>query len=521
MSRAATGPAARPDHAEPAPLSGGRLAMAALVLGLANFMVLLDSTIANVSLAHISGSLGVSSSQGTWIITSYAVSEAICVPLTGWLAGRFGTVRTFTFALCGFTLFSTLCGLSSTLGMLIACRVAQGLCGGPLMPLSQTLLLRIFPREKAGVAMSVAAMTTIVAPILGPILGGTISDEWSWPWIFFINLPPAALCLFGVFTLLRRYETPTFLRRVDLVGLAMLVFWVGCFQIMLDLGREHDWFGSPLIIGLAAAAGIGFVAFLIWELTDDQPIVDLRVLRHRGLAPATIALSIGFGTIYSSVVVVPMYLQTVMGYTSTWSGYAMSAMGMFAILLAPIAGRSGKWIDMRITACFGLMWLGVVSYFRAEWSVGLEFWSYTWPQLLQGLGTPFFMIGLMTLGLATVPPRDTASAAGLMAFVRTLATALATSIITTQWADGTQEARAHLTGLGTQDGSFMDQMMAMGMTLQQARGALAQLLEQQGAAIAANHLFMETAVLCILAAQLIWLIPKPKRGGPPAAAGGH
>lgn len=514
-------PADGSDSSPPPPLSGIRLALAALVLGLANFLVLLDSTIANVSLTHISGSLGVSTSQGTWVVTSYAVSEAICVPLTGWLASRFGTLRVFTVSLGGFSLFSALCGLSSTLSMLIACRVAQGLCGGPLMPLSQTLLLRIFPRAKAGMAMSVAAMTTIVAPILGPILGGTISDNWSWPWIFFINLPPALLCLFGVFTLLRPYETATISRRVDLVGLAILIFWVGAFQIMLDLGREHDWFGSPLIVGLAVAAGIGFIAFLIWELTDEHPIVDLRVLRHRGFTAATIAISIGFGTLYSSIVIVPLFLQSTIGYTSTWSGYAMSTMGILAIMLAPLAGRSGQWVDMRLTICLGLMWLGVVSYFRAEWSTGLSFWSYTAPQLLQGLGTPFFMIGLMTLGLSAVPPKETASAAGLMAFARTLATALATSVITTGWADGTQEARSQLVGVGSQDSRFIDQMTAAGMSIEQARGTLAQLIEQQAAAISANHLFLLLAVLCILAAQLAWLIPKPQNQGDGAPVALH
>jgi DHA2 family multidrug resistance protein len=502
----------------PPPLSGATLAIAALVLGLANFLVLLDTTIANVSLAHISGGLGVSAAQGTWIITSYAVAEAICVPLTGWLAARFGTMRSFVFSLLGFALFSALCGLSRTLGLLIACRVAQGLCGGPLMPLSQTLLLRIFPREKAGVAMSVAAMTTIIAPIVGPILGGTISDDWSWPWIFFINLPPAALCLFGVLRLLAPYETSRVRQPIDMVGLAMLILWVGSFQLMLDLGRERDWFGSPLIVGLAVVAAVGFVAFLIWELPDDQPIVDLRVLRHRGFTAGSIALPIGFGTVYSSVVLVPLFLESVVGYTSTWSGYALATMGLFAIMLAPLAGRIGEWVDLRLTACLGLAWLGVVSLLRARWTLDLDFWSYTFPQLLQGLGTPFFFIGLMTLALGSVPPRETASAAGLMAFMRTLCGALATSIATTAWFDGTQEVRAQLAGIVNGGAAFLDELGTHGFTHEQARGVLEQLVEKQGATISASHLFVAIGLLCIAAAQLTWIIPRPKGGVAAVAA---
>ena len=503
----------------PPPLTGAPLWIAALMLGLANFLVLLDSTIANVSLAHISGSLGVSTTQGTWIVTSYAVSEAICVPLTGWLAARFGTLRTFNFALAGFTTFSALCGLSPTLGALIACRVMQGLCGGPLMPLSQTLLLRIFPRTMAGTAMSVAAMTTIVAPILGPILGGTISDDWSWPWIFFINLPPAMLCLFSTRYLLKRYETERRRSPIDVVGLGLLVLWVGAFQIMLDLGRERDWFGSPLIVGLAITAAIGFAAFLIWELTDDHPIVDLRVLRHRGFTAGAFALSIGFGTIYSSVVLVPLFLQTTVGYTATWSGFALSTMGLFAILLAPLAGRAGKWVDIRITVCLGLMWLGVISYLRSRWSTDLGFWSYSLPQLFQGLGTPFFMIGLTVLALGSVPPREVASAAGLMAFLRTLGTAIATSAATTAWANGTESARAQLVGLLNGGQAAMDQMVRAGFSMEQARGAIEQLVERQGAALSASSLFVTTGLLCVGAAQLVWLIPKPKlTGRPPPAA---
>ncbi len=515
----ALAPGAAAVPAGPPPLTGARLWLSALMLGIANFLVLLDTTIANVSLPHISGSLGVSTTQGTWIITSYAVSEAISVPLTGWLAARFGALRSFTFALGGFSACSALCGVSPTLGTLIFFRVMQGLCGGPLMPLSQTLLLRIFPRPMAGAAMAVAAITTIVAPILGPILGGTISDSWSWPWIFFINLPPAALCLFGARSMLRQYETERSKSRIDIVGLALLVFWVGCFQIMLDLGRERDWFGSPLIVGLAVATAIGFAAFLIWELTDSQPIVDLRVLRHRGFTAGALALSIGFGTIYSSIVLVPLFLQTTVGYTATTAGFALSTMGLFSIMLAPLAGRVGQWMDPRLPVCLGLMWLGLMSFVRSRWSVDLGFWSYSLPQLFQGLGTPFFMVGLLVLALGSVPPREVASAAGLMAFMRTLGTAIATSVLTTSWANGTQATRAELGGLLNGGQALMDRLVAAGYSLQQARGMIEQLVDRQGATIAADHLFVLIGLLCMGAAQLAWLIPKPtRRGGPLPAA---
>ena len=501
-------------------LTGWRLALAAFALGLANFVVVLDITIANVSVPHIAGGLAISPTQGTWVITSYAVAEAITVPLSGWLAARFGTVRWLIISMAGFGLFSLLCGVARTIELLIVFRIFQGLMGGPLMPLTQAMLTRIFPPEKIPMAMGLWAVTTITAPIVGPILGGTISDNWSWPWIFFINLPVVIICVMIFVRLLPPFESVRERKRIDIVGLMLLIVWVGAFQLMLDTGREYDWFGSPMIVALAIIAGLAFVAFVIWEWFDDNPVVDLRLLRDRTLSVSIIAISLGYGAFFGSVVLVPLWLQAILGYTATEAGYATAALGTFAVLVAPVAAALLSRVDARITISLGMVWLAVMTLARLGWNTGSSLWDLLWPMLLQGMGMPFFFVGLSTLALVSIPPERTASAAGIMSFMRTASGAIATALATTLWANFAAMSRTGLVPLVGDGEGAMATMRAGGMSEEQARMALANMVDAQASTIAMHDIFLVVAALFLAAAAIVWLIPKPT--GPLSPGdGGH
>ena len=499
-------------------LSGGKMWLAGIVLALSNFMVVLDTSIANVSVPHIAGSLAISPDQGTWVVTSYSVAEAICVPLTGWLALRFGVVRVFVASMIGFSICSVLCGLSWNLGMLVAARVGQGICGGPLIPLTQTLLVRIFPPEKRGAAMGMWAMTTVVAPVAGPVLGGTISDNWTWHWIFFINVPVAALCLFGVYSLLRDVKTPTQRVPVDIVGLSLLVIWVGALQIMLDTGRDLEWFSSSRIIAEAVVAVIGFCAFVIWELTDAHPIVDLRVFRHRGFTAAVLALAICYATFFSSVVVTPQWLQGFMGYTAQWAGFVLAWQGIFAVVMSPIVGRLTSKFDPRMLVSGGMVWLAFAIFQRTSWNTDVDYWHLAIPHMMNGMGLPFFFVPITILSLSAVRPEETASAAGLSSFVRTLAGAVGTSIATTMWVNQEQASRANLAGRLHPDAATTDLLMGRGMGAEQSRGLLERLVDQQAVAIATTHLFEIATLLLLLSAAIVWIVPRPRKAVDTSAA---
>jgi DHA2 family multidrug resistance protein len=494
--------------------------VAALLLAAANFIAVLDMTIANVSVPNIAGGLGATLSQGTWVITSYAVAEAISVPLTGWLASRFGAVRVFVTSMALFGLFSVLCGFANSLGMLVFARVCQGLAGGPLMPLSQTLLLRIFPPEKAPAAIGLWAMTTLVAPVVGPILGGYLCDEYSWPWIFYINMPIALACAYFAWKLLKRYENKLLTDPIDTVGLVLLIIWVGSLQIMLDEGKQLDWFASNQIIGLAITAAIGFAAFMIWEMNTAHPIVDLRVFRHRGFTISVLTISLAFGAFFGANVLTPLWLQSFMSYTSTQAGMTTAWSGVFAIMVAPLAAGLSSKVDPRKLVFIGVLWLGIVTLWRSFATTDMTYWDISIPLLVMGVGLPFFFVPSTGLALASVDPEETASAAGLMNFLRTLSGAFATSLVTTFWEDETTRNRAELVGLTDIDQSLRAGLEQSGMTSEAALQTIEFMINGQSVMLATNQIMLVMGISFVFAASVIWLAPKPTRSVDPAA-GGH
>ena len=486
--------------------------MAALALAFANFMVILDLTIANVSVPHIAGNLGITLEQGTWIITSYAVAEAICVPLTGWVAARFGSVRTFAFSMLGFGAFSFLCGISVSLDMLVICRIGQGIVGAFMMPLSQTLLLRVFPPEKQNHAMGLWGVTVLLAPALGPIVGGYLTDNYSWHWIFLINIPVVLICVAVTWQLIRPLETPRRILPVDFTGLVLLILAVGCLQLVLDLGRTHDWFGDPMIVTLTVISAISFLLFIVWELTEDHPIVDLRVLRHRGLSVSLLTLGLSFGAYFAGVVIVPQWQQAWLGYTATDAGLSSSFTALAGLFTAPLVAILASRVDPRLLISGGITWLAALALTRTFWTTQSDFWTLSIPQLIQGLGLTFFIIPLIGLTLNTVEEREVASAAGLQSFVRTIATAFATSVSLTYWGDAQRAARNEIVG-HLQPEALQSHTVGAGIAPEQSRQLLNAMVEVEATTLATVHIFWVTSALLFVAALLIWLVPRPKKSG--------
>lgn len=515
-------------EAAAAPLAGGVRVLGTVALALATFMNVLDTSIANVSIPAIAGDLGVSPDQGTWVITSFGVANAISLPLTGWLTRRYGQVRLFTISVLLFVVSSILCALAPTLGLLIVFRVLQGAVAGPMIPLSQTLLLASYPKEKAGIALAIWAMTTLVAPVVGPVLGGWITDNYSWPWIFYINVPVGLAAAAVTWMIYRKRETPTAKLPIDGVGLGLLVLWVGALQLMLDKGKDLDWFGSTTIVALAIVGAVSFTLFIVWELTERNPVVDLTLFARRNFWTGTLAISLAFGTFFGSVVLLPLWLQQYMGYTATDAGMVLAPVGVLAILLTPIVGRTVHKVDPRIFVTVAFTTFALVMWMRSRFDTSADTWTLVIPTLIQGAAMSMFFLPLITLSFSGLPPERIASASGLFNFARLLAGSFGTSIATTLW-----DRRAtlhqsrlveHITAFDPQVQQAIAGLQASGMSAEQAHGVLQRMVEQQAFMLSANDVFYASALLFLALVGVVWLARPPARGeanAPPAGAGAH
>jgi DHA2 family multidrug resistance protein len=509
-----------PGSSQPVPaLSGGMLWLAGIVLALANFVAVLNMTIANVTVPNMAGALGAGSSQGTWVITSYAVAEAITVPLTGWLSSRFGQVKLFCFAVAMFGVCSFLCGISTSLGMLLGMRVLQGMAGGPLLALSQTLLLRIFPKEQSMQAMGLWAMTTLLAPVVGPVLGGWLCDNYSWSWVFLINVPMAFIFCAIAWVMLKRYVDPIQRNPIDKIGMVLLVVWVASLQIMLDEGKDLDWFSSDEIRILCVTAVIGFFSFLIWELTEEHPIVNLRVFRHRGFSSCMFVLALAFGAFFGLNVLTPLWLQYNMGYNTTWAGLVVAWGGLLSVVFSPIAANLSNRTDARILIFIGCLWLALDTFWRSFATSDMSYAAICLPLFFMGVGMPMYYVPITGLAMGSVTEEETAAAAGLMNFVRTISGAFATSLVTTAWQDRSYIAHAELANVVDPTGQIASLVHMGGNGAQAGRELLNMMVTGQSLLLATNGLMTVIGVVFLISAFAIVLAPKPSRVVDPSSVG--
>jgi len=474
-------------------LQGFQLVLLTLAVSLGIFMNVLDSAIANVAIPTIAGNMGVSADEGTWVITSFTVSMAIVLPLTGWLAKRFGEVKLYVICTLLFTIVSLLCGLSTSLPQLIFFRVLQGIFAGPMIPLSQSLLLANYPPEKKGLATGLWAMVAVAAPVLGPILGGYITDNISWPWIFYINLPVGLFSAYFTWKILNKHETKTIKVPVDFVGFILLALGIGCLQVLLDKGKDLDWFNSSFIITLAVISTISLVYFISWELTEKHPAVDLTLFKIRNFTIGTIAISLGYMAFFGSVVILPLWLQTQMNYTPTWAGLATAPIGFIPLIFSPIIGRVMGKIDLRILVSFGFFAFAYCSFWIASFSTSVTVDNVALARFVQGVGVPCFFIPTISILLSGLPPDRIASAAGLSNFCRILSGSFGTSIFVTLWSNRESLHQSkmveNLTSYNPQMINTLNDLNYLGLTQQASLAKIRELIINQSYMLATNDIF--------------------------------
>src|SRR5580658_4515946 len=507
------------DAAVPQAASSGGIprGITLLALALATFMQVLDTTIANVSIPTIAGYLGVSSDQGTWIITSFAVANGVSVPLTGWLMRRFGAVPTFVASVALFTVASFLCGISTNMTELILFRVLQGGVSGPIIPGSQALLLTLFPENRKGTALAIWSMTTLVAPICGPILGGYISDNYPWGWIFLINLPVGIFCVFVCWRSLPTRDSAAHKLKIDGVGLALLVVWVGSLQVVLDQGKDADWFNSSAIVGLSIVTVVALAAWIIWELSEEHPIVDLSLFKYRSFTLGTVALCLAYGLFFGNVVLMPLWLQEQLNYTATWAGIVTAPSGITALLVAPFVGRFIGRFDARIFATVSFAIFALSYFMRAAYPPDASMWVFAVPTLVQGFAMGTFFIALLTITFDGLPAEKLPAASGLNNFLRITASGFATSLTTTFW---DRRESLHQTRLVESLTSFspvfreaVRNLMSFGLRDRSADAAVIKGVVDQAYLLSALDLFYLFGWAVLLLIPICWIARRPATGG--------
>ncbi|MDE3168986.1 MAG: DHA2 family efflux MFS transporter permease subunit [Acidobacteriota bacterium] len=447
----------------------------AVVVAMAAFMEVLDTSIANVALPYMAGSLGASNDESTWVLTSYLVSNAVVLPISGWFANSLGRKRFFMTCLIVFTVSSLLCGLAPSLGAIILFRVLQGAGGGGLQPMAQAILADTFPPEKRGLAFALYGVTAIIAPTIGPTLGGWITDDYSWRWIFFINLPVGILTLILV---LRMVEDPPWAKtsrgagiKFDFVGFALLTLGVGTLQIMLDKGQEDDWFGSHFILTLAILAATGLISLVIWEWFYKRPIVDVHLFKNGNFAGTNAMMFVLGLMLFAALVVMPLFLQTLMGYTAESAGLVLSGGGLLLLFLMPIVGVLSSKVQAKYLVAFGWLTLAIGMWISTQrLDLQISFASASVLRLIQVFGLGFLFVPINLSSYVGMPAEKSNSVAGLINFMRNMGSSVGTSMVTTIVA---RRAQFHQTRL-------IESLSPGASTVQEALAGLAHHLAASG-----------------------------------------
>ena len=498
---------------------------------LATFMEVLDTSVANVSLPHIAGNLSATTDEATWVLTSYLVANAIILPATNWFGNLFGRKRFLVSCIILFTLSSALCGAAGSLGFLVIARVLQGAGGGALQPISQAVLLESFPPARRGSAMAVFAMGVVVAPILGPTLGGWITDNYSWRWVFYINLP---IGLFAGLMANAFIEDPPYLKRVsassiDYMGFGFLALWLATLQYVLDKGQELDWLSSHRIAWCFTISVAAFLAFVVRELTAQRPLVDLRVLKNRNLAVGCGLIAVLGALLYGTIAVLPLFMQNLLGYTALDAGLALSPRGVGAFMATVVVGRLVGKINNRVLIAIGFLGLAYSSFLFGNINLSIGMITIVWPTILSGIAISFIFVPLATSAMGTLEQNQIGNASGLFNLMRNLGGSIGIAALTTMVARGAQSNQAAFVSHFSQYNPVYQQKLATiqnglaahegaWLAAKQAPQILYNILGQQSYLVTYSHNFRLFGLLCLVTTPLVFFFQKVRKTNAPAGA---